>query len=376
MIVVIADDITGAAELGGIALRYGLKVLLSNDVSISPSIDVLILYTNTRSLKREEAVAVMKELTGKVVALKPSLIYKKTDSVLRGYVVAEMEAQMEVLKLEKALLVPANPLLGRTIKHGQYFLNGQPIHETSFSTDPEFPITSSRVEDMLGSENKTIHVLTKNTELPVGISIGEAVSMKDVEAWTNYQHDPVFLAGAASFFWALLKSKYSIVKKTPDLKLSNPTILVSGTTYKKNVDRRKELQHLISYMPAKMFAKNTIDKKDLDKWTDQTLGILSTYGSAIIAIGDYGEIKADAKLLREKLSKVVNLLLNQTEIKELLIEGGSTAYSIIHGLGLRSFIPTEELSQGVVRMKAEGEHDLHLTIKPGSYDWPAEWHFN
>ena len=200
--------------------------------------------------------------------------------------------------------------------------------------------------------------------------------MKDVETWANHVNEPVFLAGAASFFSALLKSKYPTAKKSGDMKLSNPMLLVSGTTYKKNVDRRQELQHLISYMPAKMFSKNSIDEKDLNKWADQTLGILSTYGNAIIAIGDHGEMKTDAKLLREKLSRVVNRVLDQTEINELMIEGGSTAYSIIHQLGLTSFTPTEELSQGVVRMKAVGEHELHLTIKPGSYEWPAEWHFN
>jgi D-threonate/D-erythronate kinase len=376
MIVAIADDITGAAELGGIALRYGLKVLLSNHVELSSTADVLVLYTNTRSMQKEDAVKIMEELTKKAKTLKPTLFYKKTDSVLRGYVVAEMEAQMKVLNLEKALLVPANPMLGRTIKKGQYFLNDQPIHQTSFSTDPEFPIKSSRIEEMLGKENIAVQVIAKNTALPNGISVGEAVTMKDIEAWANHQDEPVFLAGAASFFSALLKAKYAAVKKTGHLKLSNPTLLVSGTTYKKNVEKRDELQHLISYMPPKMFARKNIDEKDIARWADQTLGILSIYGNAIVAIGDHGDIKADPKLLREKLSSVVNRILDLTEIKELMIEGGSTAYSIVQELGLTSFIPTEELSQGVVRMKAEGENDLHLTIKPGSYDWPAEWHFN
>lgn len=376
MIVVIADDITGAAELAGIALRYGLRVLLSHDVEKSESYDVLCLYTNTRSLQKDEAVAVMKELTSKVAALSPSLIYKKTDSVLRGYVLVEMEAQMKVLKLEKALLVPANPLLGRTVKHGNYYLHDQPIHETGFSSDPEFPIRSSKIEDMLGAETIPVQVIKKNIELPTGVSVGEAVSMKDVEAWAKYDTGSVLLAGAASFFSAFLKAKYPIAKKTFELKLSTPMLLVSGTTYKKNVDRRKELQHLISYMPAKLFSKKTVEEKLVGKWADETLGILSTYGNAIVAIGDHGDEKADSKLLREKLSQVVNRVLDLTEIKELLIEGGSTAYSIIHHLGLTSFVPTEEISQGVVRMKAEGDNVLHITIKPGSYDWPPQWHFN
>jgi uncharacterized protein YgbK (DUF1537 family) len=64
------------------------------------------------------------------------------------------------------------------------------------------------------------------------------------------------------------------------------------------------------------------------------------------------------------------------KIEELLIEGGATAYSIIKKINYRSFIPTEELQPGVVRMRVEGTEDLHLTIKPGSYHWPAEWNFN
>ena len=375
MIIVIADDITGAAELGGIALRYGLRVLLSHDVNPSSDAEVLIVYTNTRSLQKEKAVEVMTGLTRKAKELKPSLFYKKTDSVLRGHVLAEMEAQMEVLSLEKALLIPANPLLGRTIKKGQYFLKGQPIHEGDFATDPEFPIHSSRIEDLLGTGKTSVHVISKKEALPTGVSVGDAETDKDITAWTNFQHEPVLLAGAASFFAALLNTKFPIIKKHNDLKLSTPILLVSGTTYQKNVDRRKDLQHLVSYMPSSLLSKTTIDQKNIDKWANETLGILATYGNAMITIGKNEDLTKEPRLLKEKLAAVVNRIMDQTEIKELLIEGGSTAFSIIQELGLSSFTPTEELSQGVVRMKAEGEEPLHLTIKPGSYDWPQEWHF-
>ena len=57
----------------------------------------------------------------------------------------------------------------------------------------------------------------------------------------------------------------------------------------------------------------------------------------------------------------------------MLIEGGSTAHSVIQKLGWQSFTPIEELAQGIVRMKVEGRDDLHLTLKPGSYEWPAAW---
>ena len=77
MIVVIADDITGAAEMGGIGLRYNLDVVLSDDVNISCNPDLLVIYTNTRSMEKKEAAALMKELTAKAKELKPSFFYKK-----------------------------------------------------------------------------------------------------------------------------------------------------------------------------------------------------------------------------------------------------------------------------------------------------------
>ena len=60
-------------------------------------------------------------------------------------------------------------------------------------------------------------------------------------------------------------------------------------------------------------------------------------------------------------------------VKDLLIEGGATAYAVVSELGFTAFQPTEELQQGVVRMKVMGVEGLHLTIKPGSYAWPREW---
>src|SRR5262245_35131019 len=103
MIIVIADDITGAAELGGIALRYNLDVMVSDNIDADHYPDVLIAYTNTRSMREHDAVEVMKKLTAKAKQLTPALFYKKTDSVLRGHVVAEMKGQMKAIGFNKGL---------------------------------------------------------------------------------------------------------------------------------------------------------------------------------------------------------------------------------------------------------------------------------
>ena len=162
MIVVIADDITGAAEIGGIALRYGFDVLLSDELDDAGNHEVIVIYTNTRSMTESEAAQIMGKLTSKSMQLKPSLFYKKTDSVLRGHVLAEMKSQMSAMNLERGLLVPVNPSSGRIIRDGNYYINNRLVHETSFSIDPEFPISSSRLQEMLGVNEVNLSIKKRN----------------------------------------------------------------------------------------------------------------------------------------------------------------------------------------------------------------------
>ena len=378
MIIVIADDITGAAEMGGIALRYGLRVVVSDDVNTDYKRDVLVIYTNARSMSKEGAVKVMTDFTEKAMRLQPSLFYKKTDSVLRGYILAEMKAQMKAMNVEKGLLVPANPPLGRIIKNGKYYVNNELIHQTGFSRDPEFPVTTSDVTEMLGNEDVPVKVVSKNQPLPEnGISVGEALSGEEMSEWARSENRSVLLAGGASFFNALLEKNHQLNFTSGKLgDLSLPLVLISGTTFQKNVQQIKMYSNFVSYMPESLFSFDHPVAADYDRWLDHIKAILSKHNKVIIAVNNDTGKKSNPINLGEKKAEIVKLIFKKFKIKELLIEGGSTAYSIIKGLGWHSFIPTEEIQQGIVRMQVCGLNDLHLTIKPGSYDWPAQWKFN
>jgi D-threonate/D-erythronate kinase len=378
MIIVIADDITGAAEMGGIALRYGLSAVVTDEIQEDHHADVLAVYTNTRSVEKEEAISIMEELTARATLLKPQLFYKKTDSVLRGHVLGEMKAQMKVLHLERALLVPVNPSLGRVIKNGLYYVQGQPIHETSFSLDPEFPIRSSSLKEMIGSQNEEVKVISIDESLPEkGIAIGEAASNEDITTWARLNDGSVFLAGGASFFTALLAARYrrkKKISKTPSL-MAFPMLFISGTKFQDNVERIAEYSSLVSYMPANIFSSPISEVVSYANWVADILEILTRKGKAIIAIDTRQNKTGNPDALRERIAEVVKIIFEKITVRELLIEGGSVAYTIVRKLGWQLFEPVEELEQGIVRMQVEGKETC-LTIKPGSYSWPIEWEFN
>src|SRR5262245_15810069 len=149
-VVVIADDFTGAAEIGGVAARYGLAAEVQTAWTAAREIGVIAVDADTRSLPPREAAQNAAHLAEKIGLNAVSWIYKKIDSVLRGPVVVEIEAVLGALGMRRALLVPANPSLGRVIRDGCYFIDGEPIDKTDFGKDPEYPALSPDVRTILG----------------------------------------------------------------------------------------------------------------------------------------------------------------------------------------------------------------------------------
>ncbi|MGV3509182.1 MAG: four-carbon acid sugar kinase family protein [Sphingobacteriaceae bacterium] len=376
MIAVIADDLTGAAELGGIGLSYGLNAEISTKVNPFSKADVLIIATDTRSKTREEAVADMVKVTEEIAKLKPSLVFKKIDSVLRGYVVSETVAQLKVLNFEKALLVPTNPELGRTIENGNYLVNGIPISETAFSADPEFPAKSSNVIEMLNA-NDLVSVKKPLDKFPEkGIVVAEVKSESDLIEWAKIDGRNVLLAGSSGFFKAVLNKldfKTAINQQLND-EIDGNALYVFGSAFSKSTDLAKSILTEggpVCYVPE-VLINNRSNEKDLEHYCDEITNLINKTGKAIIAINPSNTIVVSALQLRKQMGVIVKKVFSKVQIQELIIEGGSTASSVLKSLNIESFQPLTQYATGVIRSKVVGKDNLFITLKPGSYNWPNQ----
>lgn len=379
MIVVIADDLTGAAELGGLGLKYNLKVEIVTDVNFHSNPDLLIISTDSRSMNKQQAVDEMIRITSLVKDMKPVMIYKKVDSVMRGYILDEITAQLKTLGLTRALLVPANPALGRTILNGKYFIHGQPVHLSSFSSDPEFPVVDSSVINMLGGDKSLITVQKVNGKLPLsGIVVGEANSSDDLDAWAA-KADPksMLLSGAAGFFSSILQTNFS--KKANQVekvvKLDSPYLVVCGSSFNQSRQVIKDIASRggpVKYMLLEFSHSSQAAGSVNSEWLDEVVSLLTEKGRVVIAFDDgttkNGQISA--KELRENTACIVSEIMKRVNVPELIIEGGSTASAIVKELGFSCFVPVTEYTGGVIRMRVAGRSDLYVTLKPGSYSWP------
>ncbi len=135
-ILILADDLSGAADCGVACAGAGLETLVAlRHTDEEPVADVLSLDADTRSLAAEQAAKKIDQLMRGYAANSDLLLFKKIDSTLRGNVGAELAAALRALRDVRpgaprriAIMAPAFPAIGRTTIDGTQFVHGQPLH--------------------------------------------------------------------------------------------------------------------------------------------------------------------------------------------------------------------------------------------------------
>ncbi len=381
MIAVIADDFTGAAELGGLGLRYGMSVEIETEVTNDCKVDLLIIATDTRSVSKKQAAGEIFKITKALDRVELDWIYKKTDSVMRGHVLEELLSVLKASSLNQVLLVPANPSFGRTISEGQYYIHNKPLHETGFSEDPEFALSSSDVLELLGNseEIKTV-ILKREQDIPEeAISVGEAETNNDLTAWAKRIKKDIVPAGAAGFFAALLEQNGFVPKNNINnkpLNLGSVRLYVCGSSFslsRNAIEEAKRSGRIVCEMPVDLFNAKGDAEKHLDDWAEEVIGSFKISKSIIVAINQPIVLKeGTAKRLRDLTALLVKRVLDKVKVEELFIEGGATTSAIVRRVDFKKFMPVQEVAPGVIRMKVEEKPNMYITLKPGSYIWPKK----
>lgn len=355
--IVIADDITGAAEIAGLAHSYGLSTELQivhpgeGDVFLSKTADVLVLATDTRSMTAEEAYVEIRRIATYLLPISEP-VFKKTDSALRGHVVEELKALIDITGKRQALFVPANPSKGRIIKDSIYYIKGVALAETAFSYDPEFPALTSSLSERFPKAQS------------YGINMPDATSEESIQCLIESIKENIIPAGAADLFEAYIKKVFSL--STPNVQHRDfkiPTtdiIIICGSTQSKVPD----LAFPVSSIPQEIYDGQT----NTAIWQEDAHNKYKQQKSLIVNIPYTHRTGKDIAVhLRETTAKVVCSIIQQEHPKEIIIEGGATAYTILCHLHFHSLNIVAQIAPGVIRMRTENE--TYITIKPGSYPW-------
>ena len=370
MIRVFADDLTGAAELAGMCKQHGLKTILTLVPEATDNAEAIVYCTDSRSIDLASALAITQQFLAPISSAKDGMVYKKTDSVLRGQIREELLLQMHQLGYQRVLFIPQNPSMGRIISDGQYFVNGKLLSETAFADDPEFPRNTADVVDMLSSHDVDVHVMNSDDALPAtGIIVGEATCIGDLKKWVSRIDHGMMVAGGGDFFQAILEQHYGTVLPAVLSSPEQPFLYISGTSFQSSVAYIQALAvetDMVHYIDDSI-----LEGIGIENWLSHCAKAIKENKRGVIAFDPslQHQDSYSALFLRQKMATIIHALLSSTTIGEILIEGGSTAKAILDEMNLPFWIPDAVIGRGVVRLQDSHQH-YTITVKPGSYPLP------
>jgi uncharacterized protein YgbK (DUF1537 family) len=392
MIAVMADDLTGAAEIAGLGWRHGLRADLLARSERPSGTDLVVYDSDSRNCSPAEARRRVSRILKRIQARRPEWIYKKVDSVLRGNVIAEIEAAMAAMELKHCLLVSANPDAGRVIRRGTYYLHGTPIDRTDFRNDPHHPRLSARVADLLGRPRSApLTILRAGTKaLREGINVGEVTSFADVQHWAGLADGRTLAVGGADFFRALLfrhghrstgfrpgaLAEFAETRRVGDQhsRRGRRTLFVSGSlaeSSRKFLSACRAKGWPVFPMPRELAPVGGQSQPRRARWVRQIIEALRRHPRVVVAVGlPPLPGKRTPVRLGKILADTVKRILSATRPEVVCVEGGATAALLVEQMGWTRLKVECEFSPGVTALRPRARRNLLLVVKPGSYVWP------
>lgn len=128
ILLILADDLTGAADCAAAFVGRAARVVVALDEQVRVNAPVLAIDLDTRSRSERSARRIVRRAFASRRACRAAILFKKIDSTLRGHVAAEIAAARAALGPRRPiLLAPAFPAQGRIVKHGRLIVKGVPL---------------------------------------------------------------------------------------------------------------------------------------------------------------------------------------------------------------------------------------------------------
>ena len=383
-VTIIADDLSGACDAGALfAGRGPVGVFVAPEL---PDARWLAAAVDTESRALPPAAAaerVRRTVDGLQARLGGGRIFKKLDSTVRGPVAAEVWALMGASGATTALVCPAFPAQGRTVRDGVLSVFGQPAHESPAGRDPDYPGPTSDLVEILSSPSGRpvsllplpvsllplkevrgpIEELARALVMRTGLVVADAEVDQDLDALARAAMDlpGVLLAGSAGLAGAAARA-WGFAAPAPPTPAPGGWLIVAGS-------RHPATRAQVDALEASGSAGARLDsarEPDLAK----VVAALRAGKPAFLSINT--GLEGAAQDIAARLAGAAKRVLAEASPALLVLTGGDTARAVMRALAARRLELTGAPSSGLAlgRLVVDSTLMIPILTKAGGFGTP------
>jgi uncharacterized protein YgbK (DUF1537 family) len=387
-LLIVADDLTGAADTGACFARTGLGTVIRLSGTTVPEADVVAVSTESRDLDESAATktvhAALIGITGSQIDAGPRWVYKKIDSALRGHPQAELFAVMNAIGATRALVAPAFPAEARTTVGGRQHIDGVPLESSQiggaevvsdlvalFETDYGPPVRLLDLATLRGQQDALRRLLHDDSQ---GILVADAETDDDLMTLASaVEGGRVRLFSGSAGFARQLSHSLPLTRNAHphavSVRRSGPILTVAGSQHEATVRQIQVLRE--SGVPIVRPAQSLVD--DPAMAVDGTAAQVATHLAAgrSVVLTSLGLVPSTrgGHFIASRLAEIAAAPEVSRQIGGLVLTGGDVAAAVCTALGAMALWLEGEISTGIPWGVLEGGrlHASPIATKAGSF---------
>ena len=382
-VVVVADDLTGAADSAVHFIPTAGEMLLVDMERTVPEViqagtSGFALNTASRNLGSREVVSMVTRAVEFLSSLRLRLIYKKMDSQLRGKPGLEIETLRKGLGLACAFVAPAYPEQGRITKDSVHLVHGIPVAEGEAGKDPVTPVTRSSLPELIAEQTgvMTSHIYLKDLNQgmdkvyrKIGVLIKKGVRVITFDSVSREHLNMVARLGLDRFPGTLLAGSAGLalsaaalinkdsLRTPPALPLCRSLLFVCGSA---SGVLHQQADGLVSIGGCGEVSIGPESLTDADRWKTLKKAAKEawTKGDLLIRISPKSAspppVDVDTDELLSRLAALVAGLLEHKATDGIFFSGGDTARKVLSETNARAIRIKGQACPGMAWGVAEG----------------------
>lgn len=394
----VADDFTGASDAASFLRAAGLKVALSTGLPESSDdiggCDAVVVALKCRSTPASEAVRDCTEAFKWLLRAGAQKLYYKYcstfDSTREGNIGPVMDSALNEFGERYTILCPALPVNGRTVKNGQLYVGGVPLHLTHMKDHPLNPMWSADIAELMREQSRypchavTLEDMLKGKEHIQKMISGFSAGSEHFYLIPDYfepEHDKLIyslfgdlklLSGGSGLLAAVNKcGNTGVAENDICVTAAGKTLLLAGScssmtlrqieSYKRQHDTTIKIDPLCVLDGTQ--TANSLWAEAAGR--DGVLLYSSESAQEIARIPEERRAQVSAKL--EQLMSELAVRAESEGYTQMIVAGGETSGAVTKGINYGTYLIGESVAPGVPVMMPVGRPDMRLVLKSGNF---------